>query len=315
MKILVFGIINTFVTGIVSHLQKTHDVLLLPYSSGKEIAICIQNHTPDIVWFEFCDKLIMEAQLYKDYSIYSKSMKKPRIICRIHSYELFTPNIFNVSWDKYVNDIIFVGEHTKAIFESNIKLQKTRTHVIYNGINFGKYFNTKTNYNKKLVYVGYLNSKKNIPLLLYCYDMIWHWDQEYTLHIAGQFQESRLKLYFEDFVQKNEHLNIKFDGWVEDVPEWLKDKDYIFSTSLFESFHYGAMEGIASGLLPLIHFWYGAETLYRKSCLFKTPTACLNLLKAYEKLDKIELSKTFLNHIAKYDEELQYSKIDKLLET
>ncbi len=314
MKILVFALIDTFVKGIITHLQKKHEVLLVPVTGGVEVKFNIDFHNPDIVWFEFCDKLIIQCFQQYELSNQNNTLKHINFICRIHSYELFTPLIHNVYWDDSVNNIIFVGEHTKALFEANIKLNKTKTHVIYNGLDFGKYFNKKTKYGKKLAYVGYLNHKKNIPLLLYCFDRIAQWDCDYTLHIAGEFQDNRLKLYFEDFLRKNDHLIIKFDGWIDDIPKWLKDKDYIFSTSLFESFHYGAMEGIASGLLPLIHNWYGAETLYPNTCLFNTPTGCLNLLQAYENSDKIELSKIFLKHIARYDKELQYKKIDKLIE-
>ncbi len=307
MKILIFTQIDSFITGIVKHLEKTHEVELIKTSSGQQIPQYIESTQPDLVWFEFCDRLIVEAL--------SHSRLNTQTICRIHSYELFTPVIHNVNWD-YVDDLIFVSTHTKRLFEANVGQVKTNLHVIHNGIDFTKFSNTKPHYGKNLAYVGYLNHKKNIPLLLYCFEMISKWDPEYTLHIAGAFQESRLKLYFDHFCSSNPGLDIKFDGWVKDVPLWLSDKDYIFSTSLFESFHYGAMEGIAQRLLPLIHNWYGADTLYPVNCLFNTPVDCLNLIKTYEKLtftEKCDISNIFRSEIKQYGNYYQYKKIDKLI--
>ncbi|MFH2050406.1 MAG: glycosyltransferase [bacterium] len=129
--------------------------------------------------------------------------------------------------------------------------------------------------------VGFINYKKNPTLLLYCFKKIYQYDPEYSLHIAGEFQEPRIQLYFEDFLKKNP-LPIHFDNWVEDMPSWYADKDFIISTSLFESFHYSIAEGMSSGLMPLIHHWCGSDKLYPSEYLFNDPDDCLKLLKRME---------------------------------
>jgi len=70
------------------------------------------------------------------------------------------------------------------------------------------------------------------------------------------------------------------------MPSWYDDKDFVISTSLFESFHYSIAEGMASGLLPLIHNWYGARNLYPGKYLFDDPDQCLDLLKQLESSDR-----------------------------
>ena len=311
-KILFFSNIDSFVGDIISHLEKNHIVIKSNAKNG--IIKDIQLHNPDVIWFEWCDNLVIQASQYgKDY------IRDKKVICRLHSYELFEPNIHLVKWDEFVDDLIFVAEHTKEIFESNVKLKKTKTHVIHNAVDFKKYkipedkmYNTSENSIRKLAYVGYLNHKKNVPLLLYCYDLIHRNYFNYELHIAGEFQDRRLFLYIHDMAYKL-NLKINFDGWQNNINEWFKDKDYIFSTSLFESFHYGAMEGIACGLLPLIHHWYGAEKLYPQESLFNSPSDCLELIKKYESLDRKSLSLKFREEIKKYSKENQFPKIDKLL--
>ena len=56
--------------------------------------------------------------------------------------------------------------------------------------------------------------------------------------------------------------NLTLHGWVEDVPDFLEDKHFILSTSLWEGTHVAAMEGMAMGLKPLIHAWIGADEVY-----------------------------------------------------
>jgi len=161
---------------------------------------------------------------------------------------------------------------------------------------------------KKIASVGYINYKKNPALLLYCFKKIHEYDSEYSLHIAGQHQDSRIQLYFDHFLRKNP-LPVYFDGWVEDMPSWYADKGYVISTSLFESFHYSIAEGMASGLLPLIHDWYGADFLYPRDYLFSDPGVCLELLRQLEKSDIRERRQTNRQYIAR-----RYNQNDKVSE-
>ena len=121
-------------------------------------------------------------------------------------------------------------------------------------------------YGKRICSIGYINYKKNPALLLYCFKAIHDYDSSYRFHIAGTHQDPRIQIYFDHLLPKL-NIPVSFDGWVEDVPGYLRDKDYVISTSLFESFHYSIAEGMASGLLPLIHDWFGASYLYPEEYL------------------------------------------------
>ena len=56
----------------------------------------------------------------------------------------------------------------------------------------------------------------------------------------------------------------------DDVPNFLKDKNYIISTSVQESTHVAILEGMACGLKPIIHNWPGSETIYPEKYLFNS---------------------------------------------
>ena len=304
MKILFFDHIGSFSKDIIKELGKTHEVKVVPKQQSLYINQYISEEKPDLIWFEWCEQpLIIASQTEK---------KEYRVICRLHSYEIFTTNTYLVNWD-YVDDLIFVSDHIKELFELNNKVDVNK-YVIYNGVDTKKFkFDEKIS-NKKIAYVGYLNSKKNIHLLLQCFKALKEYDNEYSLHIAGLWQEDRLKLNCFDFIKKTNLKDVHLHNHISDVHNWLQNKSYIVSTSLFESFQYSIMEGMACGCLPLVYNWYGAEKLYPHDCLFLTVDEFVKTIKYYERSDKNNLILQSRKEIEKkFSLEVQINKIKELL--
>ena len=122
-------------------------------------------------------------------------------------------------------------------------------------------------------------------------------------------------MYFDQFLKRHP-LPITFDGWVDDMPSWYRDKDYIISTSLFESFHYSIAEGMATGLMPLIHDWYGADKLYPNEYLFSDPDDFLTLVKRLQSSDRFQLAQENRHFIVgKYNSMNKHRVIGQLLHT
>ncbi len=249
----------------------------------------------DVAWFEWCDQLLIEA---------TKLPKTCRIVCRLHSYEVFTDMPARVDWSK-VDHLVFVNESVRDLFLGQVKTP-VKTSVIYNGVDLERFALPEHKpASKKIASVGYINYKKNPALLLYCFAKIHAHDPEYTLHVAGEHQDPRIELYFRNFLQRHP-LPVHFHGWVDDMPKWYADKGYVISTSLFESFHYSIAEGMACGLLPLIHDWYGADNLYPSKHLFGDPDDCLRLLRRLEGGDLMEMRRRNRRHI-----EARFNGLDK----
>ena len=80
-----------------------------------------------------------------------------------------------------------------------------------------------------------------------------------------QHQEERAA-YFEALrrVQRSPLLRdaVVFDDAGPDVAAWLRRIGFVLSTSDDESFHVAPAEGMASGAVPVIRHWPGAETIY-----------------------------------------------------
>jgi glycosyltransferase involved in cell wall biosynthesis len=90
--------------------------------------------------------------------------------------------------------------------------------------------------------------------------------------MACQFQDERYERYLRYYLDSEPRLRnrIMIDGWQEDVASWLQDKQYVLSTSPFESQGMGIMEGMACGLRPLIHDFPGAQDIYPAECLWRS---------------------------------------------
>jgi glycosyltransferase involved in cell wall biosynthesis len=64
---------------------------------------------------------------------------------------------------------------------------------------------------------------------------------------------------------------VVFDDAGPDVPAWLRRVGFVLSTSDDESFHVSPAEGMASGAVPVIRHWPGAETIYDQRWIRETP--------------------------------------------
>jgi glycosyltransferase involved in cell wall biosynthesis len=218
-----------------------------------------------------------------------------------------------VDWSK-IDHVVLVNRSVKELLQRGVEVPTPIT-IIHNGVDTDKFtIPSNKEYGKRICSIGYINHTKNAPMLLYCFKAIHDHDSSYRFHIAGKHQDPRIIVYFEHLLPKL-NIPVSFDGWVEDVPGYLRDKDYVISTSLFESFHYSIAEGMASGLLPLIHDWRGAEYLYPPEYLFTTPQTCVGLIKRLEKEDRPALGERCREYVVqRYEHKGQLAKINALIQ-
>jgi glycosyltransferase involved in cell wall biosynthesis/Flp pilus assembly protein TadD len=297
MKIAFFASHQAFLTDIMASLKHYNEVRLFEGTNPQEMQSLLE--WADIAWFEWCDQYLIEA---------TKLPQSCRIICRLHSYEAFTDMPSQVDWSA-VEVVLFVSEAVRELFLQQVT-KPPATRVIHNGVDLDRFtIPADKKYGKRIASVGYINYKKNPALLLYCFSKIHQFDPEYTFHVAGTHQDPRIHLYFENYLSRHP-LPISFDGWVEDIPAWMADKDYVISTSLFESFHYSIAEGMASGLMPLIHDWYGADRIYPNEYLFSDPDQCLELLKRLQSGDRTATAQANRRFVKE-----RYSVVDQISKT
>ena len=66
---------------------------------------------------------------------------------------------------------------------------------------------------------------------------------------------------------------VTFDGFGGDVAAWLRRVGWVLSTSDDESFHLAPAEGMASGAIPALLPWPGADTIYDRRWIHADPAS------------------------------------------
>jgi len=267
LKIVVLCLpgLESFLEGIVSFLKTKCEVQTCYSRNPQEIESAVQ--WADIVWLEWANELSINL------TNHATALERKQVICRLHSYEAFASFTQQIRWEK-VNDLLFVAEHIKDIVLQqvpNLPDKVKNIHIVPNGIDLNKFPFRERSRGKNLAFLGHINFKKGPMLLLHAFRELAQTDGEYRLCIAGDFQETRYRLYFNQMIKEMKlGENVQFEGWGEDVNTWLDNKDYIVCTSVLEGQPVGLMEAMACGLKPLIHNYVGARESYPDTYIWNT---------------------------------------------
>lgn len=207
----------------------------------------------DVIWYEWCDDNLIRSQGVP---------WRAKSICRLHGYESFAGYPKDVNW-KFVDRLVFVSDHHKEYTEREYDLSSTDVRVIHNGIDLDKFEchrNIEYEPGNNIAYVGFLNHKKGVDYLIEVASML----PDYNFHVAGEFQQPNIR----EFALSNKPKNLKFYGWVDDIPGFLEEMDYLISTSINESFGLGIAEAMARGIKPLVRQRPGVYDLWPEECIF-----------------------------------------------
>lgn len=309
MKIAVYDPLKAF-TPFVNYLGMSHEVTYIDIPVALD-ELRYQHIVNDIVWYEFCDDVFRRAVTHP---------KECVIVNRLHSYELFTDVPGTVDWEK-VDILVASSDEVKALLEKKRDvISFPPISVLANGPDLEQIkMPAEKTYGKRIAMIGNINYKKNYPLAIYCMDAIR--GEGYELHVFGQSQDLRFDFYLKHLVKELELEDcVFFHGGVphDELMQIMQGMDYILSTSLYESFGQGIMEGVASGCLPMIHNFPGAQERFGGlfSCLFDVPKSCANGFRWYSAMsDNTRRLIASGNRMAieKYSLDKQYVALDNIL--
>jgi glycosyltransferase involved in cell wall biosynthesis len=219
----------------------------------------------DVAWFDWCDENVALA---------SQVRWGCPVICTFRSYEYFTEHPRKVNWAN-VDHVVFVAQHVRHLSLNKFReIRYARTSVIPDGVELDRFTYREGQPGRNIAWVGYLNHKKNVPLLLEIASQM----RDCEFHVAGIFQDERLRVYWEHYVKENELSNVRLYGWVEDINAFLEDKNYILSTSLWEGTQVAVLEAMAKGVKPLVHAWIGARELYGDVGIYRNTSELREIL-------------------------------------
>jgi glycosyltransferase involved in cell wall biosynthesis len=258
----------------------------------------------DICWFEWCDELVA-------YGSRLPLAQQRKIICRLHSYEAFTQYVDNVEWAS-IDKVILIADHIRGfVLDKQKNLRPEQTVIIPNGIDPDKYKYRECEPGFNIAYVGYLNYKKGPMLLLHTFKAIFDTDKRYKLYIAGKFQDYRDELYFSQMIKEfGIEDNVIYEGWQDDINQWLEDKNYILCTSLLESQNISVMQAMCKGIKPVVHNFVGARGIYPDEYVWNTIDEAIDMILS----DKYESSDYRAYIVDNYSFKKQLANIGSLLE-
>jgi glycosyltransferase involved in cell wall biosynthesis len=221
----------------------------------------------DIVWLEWANESAVSL------SAHPTALTGKRVVCRLHSYEAFTPFITQIEWSR-IHDLVFVADHLRDItLKHNPAIAKTvrHLHVIPSGISLDRFPYRNRRPGKNLAYLGSINYKKGPMLLFQAFASLSRRHPGYHLFIGGDVQDLRYLYYFQQLAQElGISGQIHMEGHIADVPKWFEDKNFIICSSVLESQYLAIMEAMACGIRPLIHNFVGARSIYPKDLLWNT---------------------------------------------
>lgn len=257
--------LESFLGDILDFFQTKYEVRTCYSTNNQEIESAIK--WAGVVWLEWANEMAVAL------TNHPTLLNGKRVICRLHSYEAFAGYVGKIKLEK-ISDLIFVAEHIKDIVLKQVRHLSDKiksVHIVPNGVNLKKFPFKERRPGYNLAYVGHINYKKGPMLLLHAFRELVQKESRYRLFVAGNFQDTRYELYFNQMIKEmGLEKNIQMDGWVEDVADWLEDKQYIVCTSVLESQNMSIMEAMARGLKPVIHNFVGAKGIYPKKYIWNT---------------------------------------------
>ena len=200
----------------------------------------------EIIWVEWANENAIAASYLKP------SFKK--LFIRLHRYEAFDFYPLLIDWTR-VDNLVIVNNYNKDIFdEKNLNIDNNKIKLIANGIDINRLSFHEHSHGYNIAWVSHIALVKNLHFAIEILRKLLEKDDKYMLHIAGNFTDIVYEKYIKQSI-KNMNLakNVIFYDWVNDINEWLNDKNYLLSTSVSEGHPFNIIEAMAKGIKPVVN--------------------------------------------------------------
>lgn len=213
---------------------------------------------------------------------YSKHVQAhQRLLVRFHRQELETAYPRQVDWSR-VSRLVFIAPQVeRAALDRFPELAGAEAQFIWNTVNADQLDRAKSpEARTTLGIVGVVPRMKRLDRALDLLERLVRVEPRFILRVKGKraheypWMASRpeeLQFFAEQDARIGQSMalgpRVHFDGHGSDMAAWYQQVGYILSVSDFEGSHVSVAEGMASGAIPIIVRWAGAELLYpRERC-------------------------------------------------
>jgi glycosyltransferase involved in cell wall biosynthesis len=234
----------------------------------------------------FCEWCLGNAEWYS-------CNKRPgqRLVVRLHHQELQLPYLERIRWEN-VDRLILICPRNMDLLLKRLPWIAPKARLIYNAIDCSSFALSKLEGAEFNVGLLGMSPKRKAPhFALEILAKLKCADHRYTLFIKSKhpweykwlWERSEEREYYERFcaaVNSSPYVNsVVFDSHGNDVANWFTKIGFILSTSDHEGSHQAVAEGMASGSLPIIRNWAGAELLYPGRFVFRTLEEAAELIQ------------------------------------
>jgi glycosyltransferase involved in cell wall biosynthesis len=216
---------------------------------------------------------------------YSRHKRKgSRLLVHLHRFELYShyPGQVKIG---HVDQVICVSDHYTRLTREHTGWPADKVVTVANPLDTMQLGRAKLDGARfNLGLIGIVPSRKRLDLALDVLEELRRDDDRYQLLVKSGmpwehwwvWQNPEERGHYTTAlrrVQRSPLLRdaVVFDDAGPDVPAWLRRIGFVLSTSDDESFHVAPAEGMASGAVPVVRHWPGAETIYDQRWIRETP--------------------------------------------
>jgi hypothetical protein len=291
MKIAVFDSWQyKFTAPVIAHWQaQGHEVRAGLYW-GPEIV-----EWADACLFYPCDNNLIQA---------SKKSEKPpgtRIIVEAVDIDIYAGHPGAVNWE-YVDALVVMAQHTLDLLRTKTKLRPgLPVHIVPGGVDLDRFTLRTGPRGYNVAWMGRLWIAKNVFGALQIFHQLMRADpaHPWRLFCLGHgYDPHWWRVHVESYLKANVALaqKVEFVNRVEDVNEWLDDKDFLLQTSFKEAFGYVIGEAAAKGILPVIQNTNGMRDIWPTQWVFDTHAQAVEIMKMRAGYDRQEIRGVIENH-------------------
>lgn len=207
-----------------------------------------------------------------------------RLIVRIHLQEIDCLEYLQEADRENIDRYIFIAPYRYEQFVAEHSLPRDKARLVFNTVNVDLFDRPKgPDASFSLGFVGIVPWRKRFDKALELFEALWQADNRYQLRVKGKLpsdypwmsSSDKFRHELEQYDRLYRKIeaapwsgNVHFDGHGNDMPEWYQKIGYLVSTSDFEGSHQAVAEAIASGTIPLMLPWAGADTIYPSRFIF-----------------------------------------------
>lgn len=267
----------------------------------------------------FCEWGLGNAEFYSN-----NKLRGQELYIRVHRQELTTGYLSNVNYQN-VTSVIAISPHIYEEFNRIKRIPRSKMKVIPNMVDVDRFNVSKEkDHSFNIGILGIIPELKRLDRAINVFEKLWETDSRYNLFIKGKFPEDLPWMknrpeemrFYDDLFSRIEQApwkdSVIFDGHGDDVGHWFSRLNFILSTSDIESFHLAPMEGMASGTVPIVFNWPGADTLYPENNIVKSEEEAVNLILKETNTPRYT-SQKYQSMVEKYNKQTSITKLNNLI--